>query len=487
MSENACGSQPKIINNFALSSQSHKTPVHILIALSVACSSFLMHLNAYMVNVSLPTIARSFGVSSSDASQVITAYILVTTTMLLLFGKLGDRIGLKRVFIAGYTVFMLGSLGCGVSRNFMMLLGGRIIQGAGASMLLSVSFALISRFLPSEKTGWAFGITSTASALGVATGAPVGGIITGYLSWNWIFFVNVPVCIAALIAGTRYIPGNKHEGHVQPKKERFDIAGAVLSFAGLGLLVWGINGLNREGFSPVIFGCLALAAALIAILVWWEMQHENPLLDMRLFSRPRYTFTLVATFFAYMLIAGNGFLLPFYLNIVREFTPERIGITLIIYSVIYVALSPVAGRLADRVNPALLCSLGTFSATACVLTFSFSLYSNGLAALYLYIIWLALSFVFFFSPNSKQVMAWAPTGKQGVSSGLFSTTINLGTILGVTFLEAIFSSSMSGGSDPVGKLTAASAMPGFHYAYLAGGLCCFIAFIFSLLGRKRRT
>jgi MFS family permease len=149
-----------------------RTYVLLFIALSVAFSSFLMRLNAYMLNVSLPTIARSFGISSGDASQVITAYLLIITTMLLLFGKLSDRIGLKRVFIAGYAVFAIGSLCCGLSQNFIMLIVARIIQGTGASMLLAVSFAMIAHFLPAERTGWAFGITSTASALGVATGPP---------------------------------------------------------------------------------------------------------------------------------------------------------------------------------------------------------------------------------------------------------------------------------------------------------------------------
>lgn len=453
--------------------------------ISVAFSSFLVRLNNYMVNVSLPTITRSFGISSSDASQILSSYLLIITTMLLLFGKLGDRIGLKRVFIGGYAVFTLGSLLCGFSNNFTMLIISRLVQGVGASMLLAVSFALISHLLPAEKTGWAFGITSTASALGVATGAPVGGLVTGYLAWNWTFFINVPVGIAAIVIGMRCIPGTRTTGRAarQGKSQAFDLTGAVLSFAGLGFLIWGINRVEERGLSPVVVGCLGLAAILIVVFIWWEMRHPDPLLDMRLFSRPKYTFALIATFFAYMLISGNGLLLPFYLDIVKGLNAQQTGMVLIAYSVIYVALSPVAGRLSDRVNPALLCTIATLSATACVLTFAFSLYRSGYAAVFVYLVWLALSFVFFFSPNNNQVMTYAPPDKRGVSSGLFNTMNNLGMVIGVTVIEAIFALGVSGENASIGGLTAASALPGFHDAYLAGGLCCFIAFIFSVLGK----
>ncbi len=466
----------------------NRTYAYFLIVMSVAFSSFLVRLNNYMVNVSLPTISRSLGMSSSDASQVLSSYLLVITTTLLLFGKLGDRIGLKRVFIAGYAVFTVGSLLCGLSHDLTMLILCRVIQGIGASMLLAVSFAIISQLLPPERTGWAFGITSTASALGVATGAPVGGIVTGYLSWNWAFFINVPVGIAAIAAGSRFIPGPDDRGGktVRGEGQPFDFTGAAVSFAGLAFFIWGINHLNTRGLSPETVGCLGLALISLGFFAWWELRHDDPLLDIRLFSRPHFTFALIATFFAYMLISGNGILLPFYLDVVMGLNAQQTGMVLIAYSVIYVALSPAAGRLSDRVNPALLCSIATLSATACVLTFALSLSRGGYATVFVYLVWLALSFVLFFSPNNNQIMTYAPPDKRGVSSGLFNTVNNLGMVLGVTVLEAIFSSGVSGGSDLVGKLTAQSALPGFRYAYLAGALCCFVACIFSLLGKINR-
>lgn len=457
-----------------------------LIVISVAFSSFLVRLNNYMVNVSLPTITRTFGITSAEASQVISSFLLIITTTLLLFGKIGDRIGLKKIFITGYAVFTAGSLFCGLSHNITMLIASRLIQGIGASMLLAVSFAIISHYLPAGKTGWAFGITSTASALGVATGAPVGGIVTGYLSWNWAFFINIPVGIAAILVAGRYIPrGEIKCNNTSSPAPKFDCVGAVLSFAGLGLLLWAVNRAGDKGWlSPVIVACLALAFAVIFFFVWWEARHPDPLLDIRLFTAPTYTFALVAAFFAYMLISGNAFLMPFYLEIVKGLNAQVTGMVLLSYSVIYVCLSPVAGRLSDKVRPIILCSIATASATVCVLVFSFSLSLTGFGIVFLYLVWLALSFVFFFSPNNNQVMNYAPEDKKGVSSGLFNTTINLGMVFGVTAIEAVFSAAADSGTS-IKALSVESAITGFRYAYMAGSACCFMALVFSLLGYLR--
>ena len=464
---------------------------YFLIVISVAFSSFLVRLNNYMVNISLPTIARSFSGTSGQASLIVSSYLLIITTTLLLFGKLGDRIGLKRIFISGYVIFTLGSLMCGLSNSIEMIIGARFIQGIGSSMLLAVSFAIISHFLPAGRTGWAFGITSTASALGVATGAPIGGIVTGYLSWNWAFFINVPVCVVATIVAIKYIPDT---GHVKKEQgQGFDSMGVVLSFAGLGLFVYGLNNVDEHGwFAPIVIGCLALAFVIICVFVFWEKRHRNPLLDLGLFLNPRYTFALVATFLAYMLISGNAFLMPFYLQMVKGLSAQAAGMMLLVYSIIFVILSPVAGRLSDRVSPSLLCSISMASATVCVAFFSFTLHWEGLTVAFVYLIWLALSLVLFFSPNNNQIMQYAPPNKKGVSSGLFNTTTNLGMVVGVTVIEAVFAAAASPGG-PGGtasktilkNLTVDMALSGFNHAYLAGALCCMLALVFSLLGKTK--
>ena len=303
------------------------------IVISVAFASFMARLNSYTVNISLPTIAQYFGVSTGEVSRIIMAYLLIITSTLLLFGRLSDRIGLKKLFVAGYIIFVMGSFFCGLSRNIHMLVGFRCLQGLGGAMLLATSFAIISKFIPADRLGWAFGITSTSSALGVATGAPVGGLVTGYLSWHWVFFINIPVGIAAIFIAMRMIPDDsivKSADAQKGQKESFDIPGAVFSFIGLVALFYAMNTGRKLGWtSPVILFSIAVAIVFLLAFIVREKRCSAPLLNLSFFRNPAFTFALLATFTAFMLITGNAFLLPFYLQVLKGLSAPQTGMVLI--------------------------------------------------------------------------------------------------------------------------------------------------------------
>lgn len=464
------------------------------IVISVAFASFMARLNNYTVNISLPTIAQFFGVSTGEVSRVVMSYLLIITSTLLLFGRLGDRIGLKKLFVAGYIIFVIGSLLCGMSRSINVLVGFRCIQGLGAAMLLATSFAIVSKFIPSDRLGWAFGITSTSSALGVATGAPVGGLITGYLSWHWVFFLNIPVGIVAIFIALRMIPDDsplKSLDAQKRQKELFDTPGAIFSFVGLVALLFAMNMGKKLGWaSPVILLSIAAAVVFLSAFIIREKRCPAPLLELSFFRNPAFTFALLATFTAFMLIAGNAFLLPFYLQIIKGLSVAQTGMVLLTYSLVYVFLSSPAGRLADKVNPTSLCTIAMISAAVCTFTFSWTLPLQGLAPAFGFLVWLGLSYVIFFSPNNTQVMRLAPPGSQGVASGLFNTVTNLGMVFGVGAFEVIFSAStpaiMRGIDAPVATLPREMLTGGFQNAYIFGGILCVAGMIFSLLTRRKR-
>ena len=468
-----------------------------MIVLSVAFASFMVRLNNYTVNVSLPTIAEYFRIGTGEASRIVMSYLLVITSTLLIFGKLGDRLGLKKIFIAGYIVFVTGSLMCGLSSSINMLIGSRAIQGIGGSMLLATSFATISRFLPQDRRGWAFGITSTASALGVATGAPFGGFITGYLSWHWIFFINVPVGAAAIFIAGRKIPSassSKERATTEtgiPEKEAFDFIGALLSLLGLSLLLYGFNTAKQFGWNSIQFtSCFAGSFVFLFLFVLRQRKYKAPLLDLSLFKNPAFTLALCATFMAYIFVTGNAFIMPFYLKMTKGLNSQQIGMVLFVYSLIYIIMSSHAGRLSDRVSPVTLCSVAMLSAGINTFIFAYTLQFSGLLFVLIFLLWMAFSFVFFFSPNNNRVMRCAPPDRHGIASGTFNTISNLGMVFGVAIFEAVF--SFYSGGIPAKTIDSESAsiqgslQHGFQAVYLLGGAVCIGALVFSLLAKSKR-
>lgn len=458
-------------------------------AISVAFANFMARLDTYIVNISLPTISRYFNVTTGEVSRVILIYLLVSTSTLLLFGKLGDRFGLKRVFILGYIFFTAGSLFCGISPSLHALVLSRFVQGLGCAMLVATSFAIIPKFLPHSIVGWAFGISSIGAGLGIAVGAPLGGIITGYLSWQWIFLINVPLGIIAIFIANRVIPPEK--GH--PKtRGGFDIAGSLMSFAGLSLLLYALNTGHEAGWGSLKIVSLLVATLIIfATFVIWETRCSLPLIDFSLFKNPRFTYANISAFFAFMFLAGNTFLLPFYLIIGKKLDTVHAGFLLMIYSMVVMVVGPLAGRLSDRIRPSLVCTIGMFSAAACSFAFSLTLGADGLVPVLVLLFWLPLSYAMFISPNNNQVMTLAPADKHGIASGVFNTVNTLGLALGVCVFETVMSASMPHHGTSLGKyLAGKSVLPpqffeGFRNAYTLGGIICLIALVFSAMIRLR--
>jgi EmrB/QacA subfamily drug resistance transporter len=449
------------------------------IVITVAFGAFMSKLDSYIVNISLPTIAERFHVTSAEVSWVVLVYLLVSTSTLLLFGKLGDRFGLRRVFFFGYLLFTLGSLLCGGATSLEMLVSARFIQGIGCAMILAIAFAVIPRFLPPEKTGWAFGIASTGAALGIAIGAPAGGIITGLLSWRWVFFVNVPFGIFAMYAVNRYIPDEELIHPRKPGTASFDILGAALSFGGLASFIYALNTGWDFGWTSVrILGSFALCLVFLAIFFVREVKCAEPLLELSLFKSFHFTAAVTSTLFAYMLLSGTSFLLPFYLETGKKLPTQTVGFIIMIYSVIYMATGPYAGRISDKMRPSTLCAFAMLSAAACSFFFAFTLDMPGLVPVVIFLIWIAFSFGFFISPNNNQVMRLAPAHKQGSASGVFNTINSLGLALGVCIFESLMSRTSTGrGLNIVHSAT----MAGYRNAYIFGGIVCIIALFFSLL------
>jgi EmrB/QacA subfamily drug resistance transporter len=463
------------------------------ILINVAFTSFIVALDTYIVNVSLPSIAHHFNLGTGNVVYVMVAYLLVIASTLPLFGKLGDTFGFKNFFVLGLILFTLGSLLCGLSPAIGFLIGARCLQGLGGAMLYAIGTALIPRYLPESHRGWAFGITSTSAGLGMALGAPVGGFITEFFSWQWIFLVNVPVGIATIIIACRIIPNENTGESIKHKKRGFDILGAVLSFLGLLALVFALNRGQEFGWTSIIIIFLFISSAVLLTLFFIrEKRCHDPILDLALYKSTAFRYSTLAGLAAFALYAGSNFLIPFYLLYTRGLSMSNVGLVIMTYSVVYMICSPFMGRLSDKIKPTTLSSAGMASAIIACIFFAFVLRLPGLVYIIIFLIWLGLSYAAFISPNNNSIMSAIPQDRQGIASGVYRTTQMIGMVLGVSILETIFSLHIPGTSLDTSLSRAAVSQDvlysGFNSAYLAGALICVVGLVFSLLAsRNTRT
>lgn len=455
------------------------------IILAIVFSAFMVNLDTYIVNVSLPTISHYFDITMSKVSLVIISYLLALTSTTLIFGKMVDTFGVKDMFIAGYLVFSAGSLLCGISWTIWILVFSRFIQGIGGAMIIISGYTSITKHLPPDRRGWAFGCVSSAAAVGIAVGTPLGGIITGYLSWHWIFLLNVPVGIIASIISVRTLPGSYRRESGKP----FDFTGAALSFFGILSLVYALNFGKECGWTSIPIVTAFLLALVITILfVMMEKRIANPLLNLDIFKNRSFVFALLGTVAALMIMAGNNFMLPFYLEMCRGLKPQQAGFVLMIYSIVYMIAGPRAGRASDRIRPSLLCAIAMFSAACACSSFAFTLGVQSLIPVVVFLFWYAASNSLFMPSNNNLVMGMAPENHQGEASGVFNVFNKLALVLGVCFFEALFSevTPRHSGDPADASIPAGLLNHGFQTVYLCAAALCLLALISTIFTAREK-
>lgn len=327
-----------------------------LLVFSISLATFMSSLDGTIVNIALPTISESFGVSSSTVSWVATAYLLVMAGCVLVFGKVSDIIGFKKVFLSGFLIFTIGSFACGSLADFFdsfsILVGSRIFQAVGGAMITAVAPAMITAYVPMEKKGKAMGIIMTLAALGTAIGPTIGGLLTQYVSWHWIFFINVPIGIFALILGKKVIPRTTTPGTLTG----FDRYGSVLIFVGLATLLFAMTeGYSFGWTSPLIAGMLAIAVIAIVGFIWRELYAPDPILELRLFRKRNFLFTNLIMMLVFLSFAGINYLLPFYLQYVLGYSTSTSGLVLTSLSFAMMIGGILAGLLFFRIGARPLC------------------------------------------------------------------------------------------------------------------------------------
>jgi EmrB/QacA subfamily drug resistance transporter len=313
-------------------------------SLAVICTAtFMLLLDITVVNVALPDIAKDLKSSFSDLQWVVDAYALSLAALLLTAGSLSDLFGRKRIFVTGLVLFTLASLLCGLARGPLFLEIARGLQGVGGAAMFATSLALLAASFQGKARGTAFGIWGATTGAAVAVGPLVGGLLTEQVSWQSIFFINVPIGVIAVLSASRYL------GESKGPAAGIDVPGLVTFSAGLFFLIFALVRGNTEGWSsPLIVGFLAAAAVLLPAFVVLETRRAQPMLDLSLFRKPAFTGAAIAAFGLSASMFAMFLYLTLYIQLVLGFKPLDAGLRFLPITLLSFFVAPVAGRLSER-------------------------------------------------------------------------------------------------------------------------------------------
>jgi EmrB/QacA subfamily drug resistance transporter len=401
-------------------------------------------LDGSVVNTVLPVISVFFNTDVSNIEWVVTIYLLVLSGLLLSFGRLGDLHGHKTIFISGFGIFIVSSALCGFAPSLTWLITFRAIQALGAAMLSANSPAILTKSFPTTQRGQALGLQATMTYLGLTVGPTLGGWLTDQFSWRAIFYINIPVGLAALWMGLRYIPGDRSLQKERTTIERFDLIGAAAFMTGLIMLLLGLNRAHDAGWgSPIILCLLGTSLLILIAFVAYERQIVNPMLDLSLFRNRLFSISAISAVLNYICLFSILFLMPFYLIQGRGLSPSQAGLLLSVQPVIMAIVAPFSGTLSDRIGVRLLTSLGM--AVLAVGIFIQSRFGPDTSTLQM-ATGLALTGLgtgVFISPNNSALMGSAPRNRQGIAAGILATSRNVGMVLGIGLAGAIFSTVLA--------------------------------------------
>ncbi len=395
---------------------------------------FMIMLDNTVVNVALPAIKKDLGVTQAELEWTVAAYALTFASLLLTGGKLGDLLGRRLIFMIGLAVFTLSSLSCGLSSSGTELIAARAVQGVGAALMMPSTLSIISATFAVRERGTAIGIWAGVSAMALAIGPLLGGLITEHVSWNWIFYVNVPIGVLAVLAAIFVVPESKDTS----REQRLDLPGLLSSGIALFSFVFALIEAHRYGWtSGLILGLFAVGVVALVTFVLLERHQRLPMLDLSLFKSGTFTGANVVAILVTLAMFGIFVFFPIYMQTYRGWSPVQAGAALLPWTVLIVIFAPIAGKLSDRVGSRWLMAGGMTTVSACCLLLStVGLHSTFWHMLPAFILGgLGMSFVM--TPMSAAVMGAAPVAKAGVASGVLHTFRQVGVALGIAVMGAI--------------------------------------------------
>ncbi|MBK8985029.1 MAG: DHA2 family efflux MFS transporter permease subunit [Chloroflexi bacterium] len=457
---------------------------------AVAMSTFLATIDGSIINVAMPTLVTELDTVFALAQWVILAYLLAQTTLMPSIGRLGDMIGKKRLYTAGIAIFTLGSVLCGLAPTIYWLIGARVVQAVGSAMALGLGMAIVTEAFPPQERGKALGLNGAFVSIGVVIGPTLGGLMLNSLSWHWIFFVNLPVGLLGLVLAWRYVPDLRPSGRAQ-----FDFAGAVTLFISLLSVLLALTMGQQVGFSDGrILALLAAGGLFLALFVWLEMRHPQPMINLRLFRQGMFSLSLLTGTMVFLTIAGTTLLLPFYLQNMRGFDTRQVGLMMAFIPVFLGVAAPLSGAASDRYGTRIIASAGLLILAAGLWVMRGFDAQTAVIGFALGVMPIGLGIGVFQSPNNSAVMGSVPPEHLGVASGLLGLSRTLGQTTGIALFGAFWAArtaAYAGGPLPGGATIAPipAQIAGLSDTFMAMLLLVLVALSLSLwaISQTRRT
>ncbi len=432
------------------------------VLIAVGIGTFMTALDTSVVNTVLPVIGKNFNQAITVVEWVVTIYLLVLSGLLLSFGRLGDMRGHKTIYLVGFGIFMAGSFFSGSAPSAAILIASRGLQALGAAMLAANSPAILTKSFPSEQRGQALGLQATMTYLGLTAGPALGGWLASLLGWRVVFYINLPVGVAAILLSLRFIPKDTHEQRV----ERFDFPGAVTFMLGLGALLLALNQGEEWGWisAPTLI-LFTAAIAMMALFIYLERHVKFPMLDLSLFTKLPFSLTTVSAILNYIGVYTCIFMMPYYLIQGRGFTPAQAGLVLTAQPIIMAIVAPISGTLSDRIGTRLPTVFGMAVLSVGLFLLSRLSGDSSTLSVMLSLAVVGLGTGVFISPNNSALMGSAPKNRQGIAAGILATARNFGMVLGVGIAGAVFTTVLVHAGGAAGS--PAAAQDGAIYAALS--------------------
>jgi len=446
------------------------------VAVVYVCAMFVNILDTTVVTVILPTLTREFKVGTNSIDWVVTGYLLSLAVWIPASGWIGDRIGTKRVFLFALVIFTTASALCGLSTSLGEMVAFRILQGVGGGMLTPVGFAMLMRAFPPEQRAQASKILIIPTAMAPATGPIIGGLLTDWLSWRWVFFVNLPICLAVLVFGLIFL-----DEHREPAAGSFDLPGFVLSGGGLASILYALSqGPARGWESPIVLLTGAIGVVAFVALVRVELAKAIPMLQLRLLRDRLFRSVMSTSVFSTGAFLGVLFVMPLYLQEVLGVSALQSGLTTFPEAVGVMSVSQLSGRLYPTIGPRRLMVGGLIGLALLLIALSRIELTTSLWTIRVLMFFMGASMSFVFIPLQASAFARIPSAGTGRASAIYNTQRQMASALGVAVLATVLAASLPAVSEAGRAGFVDDQVGAFHRVFLvAAGIAAFGALVAS--------